>query len=287
MTGILHGYTQEQLDIQYSPSKSVDDFDAYIDAYTSQSAAARDCLAGILNLQYAAAPACCLDLFLPECNKPPLLVFFHGGFWQMLSKDDFVYPAVPLNHADIGYCSVNYTLAPTASLSMIVDECRQAIVWLYGNAESYGYDKNRIFLAGHSAGAHLAAMLVATDWSRFGITEPFIKGTALISGIYELASVRHTYVNDVMALTDWEVEHLSPLNLPVQVDNPLEIIVGKEETDEFKRQSLEYYTHTERLGRHCQFTQLENYNHFDIMLDFAVADTSIGNRIYNQIYGSG
>ena len=287
MAVILHGYTQEQLDIQYSPSNSVDDFDAYIEAYTSQSAAARDSLAGILNLQYADAPACNLDLFLPETNKPPLIVFFHGGFWQVLSKDEFSYPAVPLNHADIGYCSVNYTLAQTASLREIVDECRRAIAWLYENAESYGYDKNRIFLAGHSAGAHLAAMLVATDWSKFGITEPFIKGTALISGVYELATIRQTYVNDVMALTDWEVEHLSPCNLPVRIDSPLEIIIGEDEADEFKRQSLEYYTHTDHPDRHSQFTQLENYNHFDIMLDFAVADTSIGKRIFKLVHGSG
>ena len=114
-----------------------------------------------------------------DIPKSPLIVFIHGGYWQLLSKDDCLFPAKHFVDHGIAYCAIDYTLAPIAHISEMIEQCRRSIQWLFSNAKKFGYDKNKIFLLGSSAGAHLATMTMLTNWSKYNLPDDVIKGVTL------------------------------------------------------------------------------------------------------------
>ena len=119
------------------------------------------------DVRYGTAQAETLDLFLPSSvDAAPLQIYIHGGFWQLLGKEDSSFAAPMFLERGAAFAAINYTLAPQKSLSEIVDENRRAIAFLYREARRWNVNRQRLFLSGSSAGAHLVMMMLATDWSR-------------------------------------------------------------------------------------------------------------------------
>jgi len=206
--------------------------------------------AGLFDLAYGEAPGERLDFFPARGSAAPLLVFIHGGWWRSLDKSDFSFIAPAYTAAGFNVALTNYTLAPHASLADIVREQLRAIAWLYRHAEQYDFDPNRIVVAGHSAGGHLGAMLMAAHWPVFGADLPrdLIKGAVLLSGIFDLEPVRHAgFVNDDLKLTESDVGMLSPAWLPQAHPTPFVTAYGALESDEFRLQ-------TELIGRQWKST---------------------------------
>ncbi|MEE9414834.1 MAG: alpha/beta hydrolase, partial [Acidimicrobiales bacterium] len=159
-----------ELEREYSPSSAIGgDFSQYVEAYIARSEAARtQCFnAGstLIELRYGSDVSQSVDLVVPAAGvgPVPLLVFIHGGYWQLLSKRESFFAATACLDQGIAFAAVDYTLAPTASLDEIVNECRRALRLLGESATEYGYDQHRIFIAGSSAGAHLTAMAGLTS----------------------------------------------------------------------------------------------------------------------------
>ncbi|TMR88276.1 alpha/beta hydrolase [Nonomuraea basaltis] len=276
---VYRNYDQEQLDAQYSPSSLVGDIQPFLDDYAERSRLARDELAGTTHrdLRFGQGPDDRLDVYGPsgtDAESRPALFFVHGGYWQELSKEDSAFPAPAVVGAGALYATPEYTLAPRASLSEIVDQVRSAFAWLWHHAAEYRIDPERIVVSGSSAGAHLAAMLLATPWRQWGLPAAPIAGAVLLGGIYDLTPVQRTYVNEVVGIDPGEARDCSPMFLS-GARCPVVIAWGEHETDEFKRQSSTFAAHLR--GRGCQVTAFEQpgRNHFDSPTELAMPSTRI------------
>jgi arylformamidase len=181
------------------------------------------------------------------------------------------------------FAALNYTLAPEQSLTGIVEEVRRAIAWLYRNADDWGFDREKIFVSGHSAGAHLAMMLLAADWAEFDVPHDVIKGACAVSGIFDLEPVRLTYVNDAVGMSADEARCNSPVLKEMDIRCPVIFAYGDNETNEFKRQSDEYGTKLRNNDVPVTLRQIEGRNHFDVILDLADTDSWLAQQVFGQM----
>ena len=170
---VFFGYDQAALDREYNNSGKVANAAEYLARYPTDSARTRDELPARLDLRYGPAPGETLDLFLPDGGGPaPVHVFVHGGYWRALGKADFSFVARGLQPAGVLVAVIDYALIPTVDMDELVRQVRASVAWLHRNAAAFGGDPGRITVSGHSAGGHLAAMLMATDWARFAGLPP-------------------------------------------------------------------------------------------------------------------
>ncbi len=265
---------QALLDLDYSPSHLVESLDIYIDAYAAQSATVRQQMKGraSFGLRYGTHARHRLDFFPCGQRYAPTIVFIHGGFWSALDESHFSFPASAITMAGVNYVSLTYRLAPEASLSEIVLDGRLAIAWLIQNADNLGFDARRIVLVGHSAGAHLAAM-AKTDVATIPVN------ALLISGVYDLAPVQRSYVNDTVSISDNEVRNLSPMYLAPVSGGVVDIIVGDIETPAFKYQSRQLYAVWQRTTAACTYEVIRACDHFDILFDLADPKSALFKRV--------
>jgi len=157
---VFADYDQEALDKQLNLRARWPEHPEVFARWAEDSRKTRDAAERYSELSFGTEPSETLELFLPEtgAKPPPCLIFIHGGYWQALDKSDFSYLAPAFLEAGIAYVSVNYGLAPDFSIVSMVEQTRRAIAWLYRNGAAQGIDRDRLFVAGHSAGGHLAAM---------------------------------------------------------------------------------------------------------------------------------
>ena len=230
----------EYYSTQYTARAAIPDHPYIFTRWAKESAHVRRTTAALFDLAYGEADGERLDFFPAPRSDAPLLIFIHGGWWRSLDKSDFSFIAPAYTRAGFNVALINYTLAPAASIADIVRQQLRAMAWLYRHAEAYDFDPSRIVVAGHSAGAHLAAMMMAAVWPAYDPALPadLVKGGILMSGIYDLAPVLHTdFVNADLKLTTKDIEPLSPAGMPKAHDAPFITAVGGLESDEFKRQT--------------------------------------------------
>jgi arylformamidase len=211
-----------------------------------------------------------LELFAAPESKG-LAIFIHGGYWRSLDKDDFSFLAEPFLANDISFASINYRLCPEVGIGDIVADCERAVVWLKTHVHEYGVSFERTALIGHSAGAHLVAMLFCTDWSRYDVNaNAFIGGTG-ISGIYDLGPLLHVSMNNDLQLDAPAAEQLSPINLTPRLHVPLDLAVGAVETSEFIRQTSLLPSAWPKQARLVETAPEKN--HFTIVDHFASVES--------------
>jgi arylformamidase len=254
---------------EYSPSSCIGgNYQPYIRAYIERSAAARRARPPT-TIRYGSTERQTLDLFIPEgVAQPAVLVFFHGGYWQELSKQESAFAAPGCGAQGIAYAAVDYTLAPAATLSGIVEECRAAV------ASLSRFD--RLVVAGSSAGAHLAAMAALVGDQR-------VKGAVLVSGIYDLEPLIGTSINAALGLDPATAARNSPLRRPLKGFPPSLVCWGENETDQFKRQSRAFAGALREAGTECAAFECPGRNHFDVILDLADPATLLGRRTLDLI----
>uniref|UniRef100_A0A803TMB2 Arylformamidase n=1 Tax=Anolis carolinensis TaxID=28377 RepID=A0A803TMB2_ANOCA len=239
--------SKEELETQYSPSRwsSRMTGDAIIEAHiqvTSEvTQAAQAATQTLLSVPYGLGEGEKLDIYIPKVHSEtfPLVLYFHGGYWQALSKDVSGFAALPLVTHGIALAVADYTIAPKGQIDMMVKQVRKSVAFAVQQYTGI----SGVYLLGHSAGAQLAAMVLSTDWAEYGVV-PNIKGVFLVSGIYDLEPIIHTYVNDVLHMTREVALQNSPLQCVPTLGNKktcqLLIVVAQHDSPEFRRQSLEY-----------------------------------------------
>ena len=273
----------ETLEREYSPSSCVTNYLELVQSYTSESKEISKLLKFEKDLIYGISIDETLDLCLAEVDDSPLVIFIHGGYWQLLSKNDCLFPAKDFFDEGISYCSIDYTLAPHANIDEMIEQCIRAVQWLYQSAIKYGYDEKKFFLIGSSAGAHLAAMTMLTDWENYDLPDDIIKGCTLLSGVYDIRPIVKTYINEPLNLDMQTASMLSPLFKVRSHTANLIISWGENETNEFKRQSIEFDKKWKACGNTSHLLEVKGNNHFDIVFNMMRKDCALRELIIEQI----
>lgn len=226
-------------DAQYNTRAGIPEHPAILRGWTESSEATRARIAGRLDLRYGEGRNETLDLFPAAQPNAPLLVYIHGGFWRAIDKRDHSFIAEPFVQAGVSVILPNYALAPAVSIEHIALQMVRAMVWIWREADTLGVDRSRIAVAGHSAGGHLAAMLLACRWRDVERRMPArpLRGALSLSGLYELEPLRHApFLAPDLQLTEASALRLSPAWMRAP-QGPLHALVGADESDEFQRQN--------------------------------------------------
>jgi arylformamidase len=279
-------YDQDQLDAQYDNMRAVPDHAKWIDRWPPESAAALKNFASRREVPYAPGPRRTLDVFAAPGSGNPVMLFIHGGWWRSRTKEEFAFVVPAYVAAGISVVMVEYPLVPSVTLDALVECARQALIWTHRNASSFGGDANRIHVTGHSAGGHLTAMLMSTDWTARQLPLDLIKSGAALSGLYDLAPVRLCYINADTRLDPAGVVRNSPIaHLPAR-SGPLILAVGGKETNEFRRQQ-EIYAHAwHRAGLPLAIVPLPSDQHYSIVDRFAGPAGPLFDAVKRQIFGT-
>lgn len=261
MTTLYRDMNKAALDAAYNNGAAVPNSAALMAGFDEQSAVARSMPGAVLGLRYGPAERNLIDYFAAD-RPGPLVVFIHGGYWQMRAKEGFSYIAKAMVPHGLHVALVGYTLAPGAALGGIVKEVKNAIGYLKANVASHGGDPARMVVTGWSAGGHVAAMC---------LDEPGVVGGVAISGIYDLEPMRLSYINDKLGLTPTDVAELSPMQLALS-DKPLVVAYGEAELPEMQRQSRAFFDLRRSAGKPGALLPMAGLNHFTILEDLGKPD---------------
>ena len=253
---------QASLDAEYDPSRSAADAAGVMADWQARSTRTLARLDGLLDTRYGPTLAEHLDIF-PAGSGAPLHLFVHGGYWRRFTARDFAWVAEPLVARGVTAVIVNYALCPSVSLLEIVRQVRAAVAWCHRQASSFGADPERLSLSGHSAGGHLVAMALATDWpGEYGLPATLVQRALALSGLFDLRPFPYTYLQPALQLTTAEVLQASPIDLSPAAQVPLTIAVGGLESGEFRRQSRDFAAAWRGHGMPCHYAELSGADHF-------------------------
>lgn len=251
---------------QYSPSTMLDGpLEPYLDEYVRRSAEAYRTVENVETIRYGPGPANTVDLARPTTGSDqpfPVHVYIHGGYWQLLSKRESFFLAPDCLARGTAFATLDYTLAPDATLDQIVDECVAALTALHSVASEYGVDPGAMVVSGSSAGAHLATM------SCLGLPpDRRPAAVVLVSGIYELEPLIGTSINEAVGLDVERARALSPMFHDLGDFPPSVVAFGDNEPEEFKRQSRALVDRLQAADRPVVEIEVAGRNHFDIVHD--------------------
>jgi arylformamidase len=249
---------------------AVPEFQSHFDSWASRSEQARRELDVELDVPYGDDRMETMDIFRPRGEARALLMFIHGGYWRSLDKKQHSFVATPYVNAGVAVANINYSLCPSVKVEDIVLQCLKAGAWLYRNAAEVGAPRNRIFVAGHSAGGHLTAMCMAAQWPRYsrGLPEKVMQGGLPISGIYDLGPiVRTPSINADIRLNETDALKVSPALMSPATKAPLYIAVGGRELGGFKEQHA--LLANQWAGVIAEDIPCPEDNHFSILNSFA------------------
>jgi arylformamidase len=257
---VYRGLTRAQLDQAYDNRASVQDSAACLARWAEASARFYRSVSVYTDLCYGSAPRQRLDFFPADREGRPTLMFVHGGYWQWCDKEDEAFVARgPAAHG-INVVNVEYTLCPGTSIDGIVAEINAALDWLVPRLAEFGAHPDQLVMAGSSAGAHLAAMML-------GRTD--VNGALLVSGIYDLEPVRLSRFNQALQMDLPTARRNSPiLQLPI-LSKPVCFAVGGDELPEMIRQTRDYCAAWQQVGFPSAMAELSGVDHFTIMDELA------------------
>ena len=256
---------QAARDAAYNNNLAVKNSAELIERRNAASAAFRKAHPAGLDVPYGSAPRQRFDLFAARDAAAPCLVFIHGGYWQRNTREDFAAFAEGIMAHGWSVAMVGYTLAPDATLAAIVGEMGQALDWLGRNGAQHGLAGGPVVVSGWSAGGHLTAM---------ALSHPRVTAGLAISGVYELAPIRETYLDEKLGLTDEEVATLSPLRLPV-VPKPLAIAYGDKELPALVADSRDLHARRSAAGALGSLLPIAGADHFTILEELRRPDGAL------------
>ena len=276
--------TQEELDAQYNLKAMLPEAAARYEAFCwRESESVRSELDHRLDVPFGPTLAEHVDLY-PAGENAPVLVYVHGGFWCLRTSKEFGFVARGPVSRGVATVVTNYDLCPRVTIDEIVRQTRAAVAWATRTPQASAATLTRIHVAGHSAGGHLVAMLLATDWEgEYGLPGDIIKGATAISGLFDLAPFPYTFLQPQLQLGYDQVLRNSPILRIPDAAPPLLVAYGEDETDEFKRQSEEYLDAWRARGLQGERLILQAKNHYEVIDGFLDAESPLCSAILGQM----
>ena len=255
--------TQAEIDRAYDPSLEVADLAGIRRGYAEQSERARRTLEYVPKVPFGPTLEEHVDIFPAQRPGAPVLLFIHGGYWRANTAQNF--SCVALGPAELGMTVVvmNYALCPHVTLDEITRQARAAVAWVIRNIEQYNGDPQRIVVAGHSAGAHLAAMCLQTPWSaQYGLADDCIRAALLVSGVFDIAPLRYSYLQPMIQLDEGIILRNSPM-FGIRASKAETLLTwGSRESTEFARQSRDFHRRWLDAGNRGELLEQPEADHF-------------------------
>jgi arylformamidase len=237
-------YDQAALDRQYNNRLQVPEYAIHLQRWEDRSREAEKKFNPIHDIAYGDHERERLDIYPSSKKKAKTLVFIHGGYWKQLDKSMFQFVAEAFLPYEFTVALITYPLAPSVPLDSIVASCKKAVRWIHANIHQYNGDPDELYVASHSAGAHLAVMLMSAGRQDSHLPFPagILKGVCAMSGLFDLEPIRLSEINEALKLDEQTVFRNSPVYLTPVCPCPLAIAVGADESDEFISQSEALYS---------------------------------------------
>ena len=267
-------------EVEYNNRARVPEHPQIFERWAREAAAYRDEASkegrAELGLKYGPSPRQTIDLFKPKGGgKGPLALFIHGGYWRSLEPSSFSQTARGMNAHGVTVAVSGYDLAPQVSIGQIIEQTQGACLHLWKKLNQ------RIMVSGHSAGGHLAACMMATDWKKLDASAPadLVTTGYAISGLYDLEVLTHLAGNADFKLDAAEARRISPLYWPVGPGRVLDAVVGGDESSEFLRHSREIADGWRAKGVATRYEAIPRMNHFTICDPMTDPDSAMTRRL--------
>jgi arylformamidase len=277
---------QDELDAAYDQSAYAPNREQVLARNAANSEGVRVRLGAPRRYAYGPTPIEGLDVYpTPQANAP-INVFIHGGAWRSGVAKNYASPAEMFVHADAHFVVPDFAAVQDVggSLLPMADQVRRALAWVYRNAHTFGGDADRLYVSGFSSGAHLAAVVLTTDWARdFDLPADMIKGGLCGSGMYELEPVRLSARSRYVKFTDEMVQALSPQRHLDRLHAPLIVGHGTFETPEFQRQARDFAAAVRAAGKLVELVIGDGYNHFEMYETLANPYGVLGRAVLDQM----
>ena len=265
----------EKQEFHYNPQRAFPDFATHRLRRAPANDAALSGLPRHADLPYGDHPRRRLDFYPGPRAGAPIHVFFHGGYWRINDKNGFAFVAAALVRRGFAVAIPSYELCPGSTLDGTVDSALAAVEWVARNGAAHGGDPTAITLSGHSAGAHLCAAVLATDWPARGVNPSVLRAATMISGIYDPAPAMLTSVNAELRLTPEIAARQDYEHTPPRLRVPTHLFVGGREPWHWIDQSFRYSHQLRRHGMDPEVHVLPGHDHFDILDQYMAEDSPV------------
>ena len=260
-------------EVEYNNRARVPENPAIIAGWARDAAAYRAAHPPLV-LRYGDGARHTIDVFAGHDQHAATVMFIHGGYWQALDASFFSHLAAGLNAHGISVALPNYDLCPAVSVSDIIDQMRAACRVLAKQGR-------RLVVSGHSAGGHLAACLLATDWHAIDPALPpgLIRAGYADSGLFDLRPLVPTSVNIALRMDEATAHAISPLFWTPPVDSVFDAVVGGDESSEYFRQSRTLVEQWGAAGVATRFGTVPGANHFTVIAPLADTNSAMVARL--------
>jgi arylformamidase len=276
-------FRRDELEFQYNPRVSVPAYPELAKVRSAQARKVRESAKSWLNIPYGDSARETLDIYAADRAGGPVLVYIHGGYWRSGSKDDNCGFVPIFVDRGVTVVVIEYDLCPQVTVTDIVRQSRAAIAWTYRNITQYGGNPSRLYVSGHSAGAHLTAVALAHEWEREGLPRNLIKGAVVTSGVYDLEMVMHVSPNEQIRMTSEIAKENSPFLHPPLPICPVIVAVGGTEPTGWQQMSQDYFKFCTERGTDCEHLVVPGANHYTMSEHLADAHSPLTQAMFHQM----
>lgn len=271
-------YDQASLNHQYNNRELVPNYEEYFELWARLNKETKSNYTCIKDIPYGAGNNEKLDFYPAAVTGAATMIFIHGGYWQMMSRSDFAFIAQAFVPHHIHTLIIGYPLATTVSMDVLIQTVRRALTWIHLNIHEYGGDPTRLYLSGHSAGGHLASLMM-TD--RYAPADIQLKGVVALSGLYDLIPIQRSHVNEPIGMDEATAIRCSTVSF-LPKDVPLILAVGGAESEEYHAQTLTLADRWRDLPKLTTMV-LPEVNHFSILSELLQVNSTLYQHIDHLI----